>query len=125
MQSASNTRKAPGMVKDKQRRINIKSKRRRNFLKKAIELKSMCGLEMLVVIKDTEQNRVHVYNMIQAQTQADCKLLSAIASMNSQSQPVTKVEHFKMLYYDDSCYDRLRVDKEPLDNKIYDSEPQI
>ena len=73
------------MVKEKQRRINIKSKRRRNFLKKAIELKRMCGLEMLVVIKDTEQNRVHVYNMIQAETQADRKLLSAITSMRPQT----------------------------------------
>ena len=54
----------PSLIEDKQRRINIKSKRRRNFFKKAIELKAMCGLEMLVVIKDNEFGKVHVYNMM-------------------------------------------------------------
>ena len=53
------------LIKDKSRRINIKSKRKKNFLKKAIELKTLCGLEMLVVIKDTEFSKVQVYNMLQ------------------------------------------------------------
>ena len=65
----------PSLIEDKQRRINIKSKRRRNFLKKAIELKAMCGLEMLVVIKDNEFGKVHVYNMMHLQTEADQQFL--------------------------------------------------
>ena len=62
---------APSLIEDKQRRINIKSKRKRNFFKKAIELKAMCGLEMLVVIKDNEFGKVHIYNMMQHHTEAD------------------------------------------------------
>ena len=31
-------------------------------MKKAIELKRMCGLEMLIVFKDVEFNKLQVYN---------------------------------------------------------------
>ena len=65
----------PKFIKDKQRRINIKSKRRRNFYKKAIELKNMCGLEMLVIVKDKEYNKVYVYDMMERATQADLQLM--------------------------------------------------
>ena len=54
--------KLPKYVEQRGRRINMKSKRKRNLLKKAIELKRMCGLDMLIVIKDHEFNKVHIYN---------------------------------------------------------------
>ena len=82
----------PKFIKDKQRRINIKSKRRRNFFKKAIELKNMCGLEMLVVIKDAEYNRVHVYQMMDMATQADWSLMQTILSEKSKGNPIVKAD---------------------------------
>ena len=47
---------------DRIRRINIKSKRRKNIFKKAMEFKSMCGLDILMVIKDPDYNNVQIYN---------------------------------------------------------------
>ena len=44
------------------KRINIKSKRRKCLLKKAIELRYMCDLEVLVIIKDKEFKRITIYN---------------------------------------------------------------
>ena len=58
----------PSLIEEKHRRINIKCKRRRNFFKKAIELKAMCGLEMLVVIKDNEFAKASVYNTMDLDT---------------------------------------------------------
>ena len=56
------TSKLPTYVQQKQRRTNIKCKRRKNIFKKAMELKSLCGLEMLIIFRDTEFNKVQVYN---------------------------------------------------------------
>ena len=107
----------PSFVEDKHRRINIKSKRRRNFLKKAIELKAMCGLEMLVVIKDNEFAKVHVYNMMDLQTHATQQFLRQLVSQGSNSELITKLGEYKVEYIDDSCFDWLRVDKEPLEKR--------
>ena len=67
--------KPPKKVEDRTKRINIKSKRRRGFLKKAIELRNMCDLEMLVVIKDNEFSKIHVYNMLQMESETTKKLI--------------------------------------------------
>ena len=47
---------------DRIRRINIKSKRRKNMFKKAMELRSMCGLDVLIIVKDPDYNKVQMYN---------------------------------------------------------------
>ena len=86
----------PSLIEDRQRRINIKSKRRRNFLKKAIELKAMCGLEMLVVIKDSEFGKVHVYNMMRLENEANRQILEAVTLQNSSSETITKLNQFKV-----------------------------
>ena len=52
----------PAFVEERHRRINIKSKRRRNIFKKAMELKSMCGLDVLIILKDPDYNKVQMYN---------------------------------------------------------------
>lgn len=52
----------PSYIENRLKRINIKSKRRRILLKKAMELKHLCGLEMLIIIKDTEFNKFTIYN---------------------------------------------------------------
>ena len=52
----------PTFIEEKKKRINVKSKRRKNLIKKAIELRRMIGLEVLIVIRDNEFNKVQVYN---------------------------------------------------------------
>ena len=42
----------PEKIQNKMKRINIKSKRRKCLFKKAIELRHMCDVEVLVIIKD-------------------------------------------------------------------------
>ena len=54
--------KLPAYIEKRASRICVKSKRRRNLFKKAMELRSMCGLELLLVVKDAESNKTHVYN---------------------------------------------------------------
>ena len=52
----------PKRIEKKQARTNIKSMRRRNMFKKAIELHAMCDLDILIVTRDKELNRLMVYN---------------------------------------------------------------
>ena len=52
----------PMKIEDRCKRINIKSKRRKNLFKKAIEIRYKCGLEMLVIMKDAEFGKYTVYN---------------------------------------------------------------
>ena len=42
--------------------MNIKSKRRRNLIKKIIELKRLCGQEIFLVINDVEVDKLYLYN---------------------------------------------------------------
>ena len=49
-------------IEDKQQRINIKSKRKRTLLRKAIEVSQKCSLDILIVIRDNETNKVYEYN---------------------------------------------------------------
>ena len=48
-------------VQDKVYRINIKSKRKRTLLRKAIEISKMCQLEIHIVIKDRETHKIIEY----------------------------------------------------------------
>ena len=48
-------------VQDKVYRINIKSKRKRTLLRKAIEISKMCQLEIHIVIKDRETQKIIEY----------------------------------------------------------------
>ena len=50
------------MIDDKIKRINIKSKRRSTLVNKVIELSQLCDLDILLVINDTEMNKVIEYN---------------------------------------------------------------
>ena len=46
---------------NKQRRLNLKSKRKRNLIKKAIELSQMLEMDMLVLFKDRDTGKITQY----------------------------------------------------------------
>ena len=48
-------------INDRGKRINLKSKRLRNLIKKCIELSQMCDLDIAVIIRDREMNKVTQY----------------------------------------------------------------
>ena len=52
----------PKKIENRLQRINIKSKRKKNLMKKAIEFRRLCALEVLVVVKDPEFMKFTVYN---------------------------------------------------------------
>lgn len=55
-QSAINKR-----IDDRLKRINLKSKRLRNLMKKGIELSQMCDLDIVIVIRDREMEKITQY----------------------------------------------------------------
>ena len=54
-------RKTNERIQDRLKRINLKSKRLRNLIKKGIELSEMCDLDILIVIKDREMDKITQY----------------------------------------------------------------
>lgn len=49
------------LIKDQSKLTNVKSKRRRNLVKKAIELSNMCDVETILVVRDKKNKRVTLY----------------------------------------------------------------
>ena len=60
MDSASAKKKEPCKEKidNRLKRINLKSKRMRNLIKKSIELSQMCDLDISMVIRDREMDKI-------------------------------------------------------------------
>lgn len=46
---------------DKKKRLNLKQKRRRNLLRKAIELTQMLDMDIVMVMKDRDTDRIAQY----------------------------------------------------------------
>ena len=72
----------------------------------------MCGLEMLVLIKDNEFDKISVYKMMEKGDATNQRLMKAIASQDDCTHRVTSFEGYKLEYIDDSCIDILKVDKD-------------
>lgn len=49
------------LIKDQSKLTNVKSKRRRNLVKKAIELSSLCDVETILVVRDKKNKRITTY----------------------------------------------------------------
>ena len=49
-------------IDDKLKRQNLKSKRKKTLVKKAIEMSQMCQVDILLVISDGEMNKLIEYN---------------------------------------------------------------
>ena len=86
------------LIEDKALRINIKSKRKRTLLRKAIEVSRLCNLQILIVIRDTESNKIIEYNS--GKSNQDHFSLER-ASQIKQSYSLSHV------FYDDTNYDDL------------------
>lgn len=57
------------MIEDKAKRINLKSKRTRTLFRKAIEVSQMCNLDIFILMKDRDSNKVIEYASIDANHQ--------------------------------------------------------
>ena len=49
------------LVEDRTKRINLKCKRKRNLIKKAIELQKLSDLDICIVIRDREMDKIMQY----------------------------------------------------------------
>jgi len=47
---------------EKIKRLNLKGKRKRNLIKKAIELSQMLDMDMLIVFRDIDTGKMTLYN---------------------------------------------------------------
>ena len=54
-----NRRKAKTLIQDKERRTNLKNKRKRTIFKKAIELSQMCDMDILILVRDRELDKIY------------------------------------------------------------------
>ena len=50
------------LPEDDAKRINLKSKRKRTLLRKAIEVSELCKLDIYMLIKDNESKKIYQYN---------------------------------------------------------------
>ena len=47
---------------DKEKRLNLKGKRKRNLIKKAIELSQMLDMDMCIIFKDIDTGKITQYS---------------------------------------------------------------
>lgn len=52
------------MIQDKAKRINLKSKRTRTLIRKAIEVSQLCNLDIHLVMRDRDQNKLIEYSSV-------------------------------------------------------------
>ena len=88
------------VIDDKLKRINLKSKRKKTLIKKAIEISQMCQVDILLVMQDREMNKVIEYN---SGTKNDglFTMNSALQAFNDVKEKTKKYQHIC-----DEIYDR-------------------
>ena len=107
MSSRSTNASEPQLARcqDKVRRLNLKSKRKRNIVKKAIELSKMLDMDMLVVFKDKDTGKITQYT-------SGCKdgdLFTIEKAMEEINAWRYKGRTIKL--YDDNDYSKLKPSK--------------
>ena len=85
-------------IEDKAQRINIKSKRKRTLLRKAIEVSQLCSLDILIIIRDKETNKIIEYGSGKNDTEQFSLNEAIRAKMSGQYLPI---------YYNDTSYKHL------------------
>ena len=97
------------MIADKNKRINLKSKRTRTLFRKAIEVSKMCNLDIFILINDRDTFRVTEYNSLTSSSPANQHLFSIDRVLDSikriDSDLVQPSRFFKK--YTDADYEAL------------------
>ena len=88
------------VIDDKLKRINLKSKRKKTLIKKAIEISQLCQVEILLVIADKEMNKMIEYNS-GTKKQGLFTIDKAFKGFNEVKKGKKKYQH-----YCDEVYDR-------------------
>ena len=85
-------------IEDKVSRVNIKSKRKRTLLRKAIEVSQLCSLDILIVIRDKETRKIYEYNSGRQENQLFTLKKAVEAKV---------LDNYFSIVYNDSSYDQL------------------
>ena len=85
-------------IEDKVQRINIKSKRKRTLLRKAIEVSQLCSLDILIIIRDNETSKLIEYSSGKSDDQLFTFNEAVRSKMCGKYMPI---------YYNDNSYNHL------------------
>lgn len=98
---------------DKARRQNLKQKRKRNLIKKAIELTRKLDMDIHMVLKDRDTNRLSQYSSGD-QIRGHFTLEQAIKDLKETKDTGRK----KVRLYDDDDYQKLNATQDAVDNDV-------
>ena len=99
------TAQRKNVIEDKAKRINLKSKRTRTLLRKAIEVSQMCELDIHIALWDRSMNKLVEYGS----TAADGQFFSfdRLRQVAESFRNVTSSRFYKL--YTDLDYDNLKT----------------
>ena len=123
--SAASDNQAPKyeLIKDKNKRINLKSKRTRTLFRKAIEVSRMCNLDIFIMINDRDSSRVLEYNSIHPVTQHLFGIDDAFKLATNYINAITNQTRFYK-WYTDADYESLKQQPRIQDLlEIYSNDP--
>lgn len=100
------------MCPDKTRRQNLKSKRKRNLVKKAIELKKILDMDILMVMRDNDTGKYYQY----ASGNSDMGHFTWEESLRDIR--ALEIKDLSVKFYDDDDYYNLRTTRaDPQDDE--------
>ena len=95
--------------------MNIKSKRKRTLIRKAIEVSKLCNLQILIVIKDEESHKLIEYN--------SGDLAKGIDHFGlEQAIALKKASNLQHVFYDDLAYSDLTPNSKRAASEIPEEE---
>ena len=107
------------LIKDKNKRINLKSKRTRTLFRKAIEVSKMCNLDIFIMINDRDSSRVLEYNSMHPVTKQLFGIEDALKHATEYVNQITnQTRNYKR--YTDTDYETLK--QQPRIQDLLDSE---
>ena len=100
--SAASNIQAPKyeLIKDRNKRTNLKSKRTRTLFRKAIEVSRMCNLDIFIMINDRDSSRVLEYNSTHPVTQQLFGIEDAFKHATNCLNAITNQTRFYKRYTD-------------------------
>ena len=102
------------LIEDKAKRINLKSKRKRTLMRKAIEVSQMCHFDILIIIRDNETKRVSEYNSGSNDTEM-FTFQDAVEALR-----LTNTGDFSKINYNDDDYESLKQQSREKNQRVID-----